>query len=95
MVLRTNQAWRWEGSAAESSRKNWSYAAEPAGHPFYEGLNWVIAGAHFDAFCERECSKFYHSKLGPPSLAPGVYFRELLIGFFEGIGSGGGSRGRG
>jgi transposase len=66
------------------------YAAEQVeapGHPFYKELSRVLDGAKFDAFCEGECAKFYHSKLGRPSLAPGVYFRTLLIGFFEGIGS--------
>lgn len=60
---------------------------EAPGHPFYAELNRVLDGARFDGFCESECAKFYHSKLGRPSLAPGVYFRALLIGFFEGIGS--------
>jgi transposase len=66
------------------------YASERAdapGHPFYEELNRVLEEGKFDVFCERECAKFYHVKLGRPSLAPGVYFRTLLIGFFEGIGS--------
>jgi len=66
------------------------YAAEQVeapGHPFYKELNRVLDGAKFDAFCEGECARFYHSKLGRPSLPPGVYFRTLLIGFFEGIGS--------
>lgn len=66
------------------------YAAEQVeapGHPFYKELNRVLEGAKFDAFCEGQCAKFYHSKLGRPSLPPGVYFRTLLIGFFEGIGS--------
>lgn len=66
------------------------YAAEQVetpGHPFYEELNRVLEQAGFDGFCERACAKFYHSKLGRPSIAPGIYFRTLLIGFFEGIGS--------
>lgn len=66
------------------------YAAEQVetpGHPFYKELNRVLEGAKFDAFCEGQCAKFYHSKLGRPSLPPGVYFRTLLIGYFEGIGS--------
>lgn len=61
--------------------------AEAPGHPFYEQLNRVLERAGFDEHCEQECAKFYHTKLGRPSLAPGVYFRALLIGFFEGIGS--------
>src|ERR1700680_2960506 len=61
--------------------------AEAPGHPFYEQLNGVLDDAGFDKFCEEQCRDFYHTKLGRPSLAPGVYFRLLLIGFFEGIGS--------
>ena len=64
-----------------------SERAEGPGHPFYERLNGVLKEADFDAFCEERCRGFYHTKLGRPSLAPGVYFRLLLIGFFEGIGS--------
>ena len=64
-----------------------SERTETAGHPFYEQLNSVLNNAGFDAFCEERCGGFYHSKLGRPSLAPGVYFRLLLIGFFEGIAS--------
>ena len=36
---------------------------------------------------EGLCAKFYADKMGRPSLAPGVYFRLLLVGYFEGIGS--------
>jgi transposase len=60
---------------------------EAPGHPFYEELNRMLAEAKFDGFCEEACEKFYHSKLGRPSLPPCVYFRTLLIGYFEGIGS--------
>src|SRR5713101_6530399 len=49
--------------------------------------NSMLDVAGFDKFCEEQCRDFYHTKLGRPSLAPGVYFRLLLIGFFEGIGS--------
>jgi len=64
-----------------------SERAESPGHPFYQQLSRVLEQAKFDGFCEKQCGKFYHTKLGRPSLAPGVYFRLLLIGFFEGIGS--------
>jgi len=64
-----------------------SEQVEAPGHPFYEQLNRVLEEAGFDEHCEQECARFYHTKLGRPSLAPGVYFRVLLIGFFEGIGS--------
>src|SRR5258707_13829582 len=69
--------------------------AEAPGHPFYEQLNGVLEEAGFDQFCEEQCRDFYHTKWGRPSLAPGVYFRLLLIGFFEGIGSEGGIAWRG
>jgi len=61
--------------------------AEAPGHPFYQKLNRVLEAAGFDAFCEEQCQPFYAEKLGRPSLAPGVYFRLMLLGFFEGIDS--------
>ena len=45
----------------------------------------MLEEAGFDEFCEARCCKFYHEKLGRPSLAPGMYFRVMLIGFFEGV----------
>jgi transposase len=57
------------------------------GHPFYSRLNEVLAKADFDRFCEKSCAGFYHAKLGRPSLAPGLYFRIMMIGFFEGLDS--------
>src|ERR1700682_4872871 len=61
--------------------------AEAPGHPFYRRLNQVLEKAGFDRYCEQQCREHYHESLGRPSLAPGVYFRLMLIGFFEGIGS--------
>jgi transposase len=49
--------------------------AEAPGHPFYRRLNAVLDHAGFDEFCEAQCHKFYHERLGRPSLAPGMYFR--------------------
>jgi transposase len=57
------------------------------GHPFYRRLNALLEKADFDRFCEKSCAGFYHSKLGRPSLPPGLYFRTMMIGFFEGIDS--------
>ena len=34
---------------------------------------------------EEQCEHFYAEAMGRPSLAPGRYFRLLLIGYFEGI----------
>ena len=52
-------------------------------HPFYERLNEILHQGGFDAFCESQCKKFYAEVLGRPSVAPGRYFRMLLIGYFE------------
>ncbi len=56
-------------------------------HPFYEQVNRLLEKHEFDRFAEGECASFYASKMGRPSLAPGSYFRLLLIGYFEGIDS--------
>ncbi len=61
-------------------------AAAP-GHPFYQKLNELLEGERFDEFVEGRCAKFYAAKYGRPSLTPGIYFRSLLIGYFEGIGA--------
>jgi transposase len=60
---------------------------EAPGHPFYRRLNEVLDREGFDRFCEGRCREFYHEKLGRPSLTPGLYFRLMMIGFFEGIDS--------
>src|SRR5215469_7924149 len=57
------------------------------GHPFYTRLNEALDKAGFDRHCEESCASFYHAKLGRPSLAPGLYFRIMMIGFFEGLDS--------
>ena len=57
------------------------------GHPFYSRLNEVLDKAGFDRFCEDNCAAFYHDRLGRPSLSPGLYFRIMMIGFFEGLDS--------
>lgn len=58
-----------------------------AAHPFYEQINKILDSRKFDAFVEGLCRKFYADRLGRPSLPPAVYFRLLLIGYFEGIDS--------
>jgi len=61
--------------------------AKGASHPFYQRLNELLKESRFDAFVEGRCQRFYAEKMGRPSLAPGIYFRLLLIGYFEGIDS--------
>ena len=60
---------------------------EAPGHPFYRKLNELLDEHGFAPFAEELCQKFYHDELGRPSVPPGVYFRMLLIGYFEGIDS--------
>jgi transposase len=57
------------------------------GHPFYQRLNELLEAEKFDEFVEGRCAKFYAAKYGRPSLTPGIYFRSLLLGYFEGIDS--------
>ena len=58
-----------------------------AGHPFYERLNRVLDNRGFDVFVEGQCAPFYAATRGRPSLAPGRYFRLLLLGYFAGLDS--------
>lgn len=57
------------------------------GHPFYEKLNRLLAEAGFDGFAEALCAPYYAETMGAPSIPPGVYFRMLFIGYFEGLDS--------
>jgi transposase len=57
------------------------------GHPFYVNVNRVLAESEFDRFVESACQKFYAELMGRPSVPPGIYFRMLLIGYFEGLDS--------
>jgi len=57
------------------------------GHPFYVRLNEILDAAGFDRFGEEQCRPFYAPVMGRPSLAPGRYFRLLLVGYFEGLDS--------
>ena len=56
------------------------------GHPFYVELNRLLARHGFDRHVEKLCEPYY-AKVGRPGIPPGVYFRMLFVGYFEGIGS--------
>lgn len=58
-----------------------------AGHVFYDRVNRILIEQGFDGFVEKACESFYAKKMGRPSLEPGIYFRMLLMGYFEGIDS--------
>lgn len=57
------------------------------GHVFYRKLNQVFAEGGFDRWVEALCEPHYCQGQGRPSVPPGVYFRMLLVGYFEGINS--------
>jgi transposase len=59
------------------------------GHPFYKRLNQLLDEFGFDRWVEQRCQPYYEQEQprGQPSIPPGVYFRMLLVGYFEGIDS--------
>jgi transposase len=59
--------------------------ARTPGHAFYERLNELLSEHKFDRKVEHLCRRYYTGPKGRPSIAPGVYFRMLLIGYFEGL----------
>lgn len=58
-----------------------------ASHPFYARLNQLLRDGGFDDFAEARCASFYAATMGRPGVAPGIYFRLLLVGYFEGLDS--------
>lgn len=64
-----------------------SELARSPGHRFYEKLNELLSEAGFDRGVEQLCAPYFEAddKPGRPSIAPGVYFRMLFVGYFEGI----------
>jgi transposase len=68
----------------------WVPAAElprSPGHAFYDRLNSLLAEAGFDRHVEGLCLPHYTDGAGRESIPPGVYFRMLLVGYFEGLDS--------
>src|SRR6195256_3927669 len=64
-----------------------SDVVEAPAHGFYQRLNQILDQHHFDRNVEHLCRRYYKGRLGRPSITPGVYFRALLLGYFEGIDS--------
>jgi transposase len=78
------------GNCESSDQMEWVMTSDlpkSPGHPFYRKLNEVLRESGFDRFCEELCAPYYAEKMGRPSIPPGVYFRMLLVGYFEGIDS--------
>ena len=57
------------------------------GHVFYDKLNRVLREGGFDRHVESVCEPYYAKGKGRPSVPPGLYFRMLIVGYFEGINS--------
>lgn len=78
------------GKRGEEQQEMWvatTSLPKSVGHIFYRKLNRLLAEADFDRTVEKMCEPYYHTHLGRPSIPPGVYFRMLLVGYYEGIGS--------
>ncbi|HZJ15046.1 MAG TPA: transposase [Chthoniobacteraceae bacterium] len=50
-------------------------------------MNQILDEKRFDEYVETICERFYAGEVGRPGLAPGIYFRLLMVGYFEGIDS--------
>jgi transposase len=61
--------------------------AQAPGHIFYDKLNELLAAVDFDRFAESLCQPYYADGIGRGSIPPGVYFRMLFVGYFEGLDS--------
>ena len=57
------------------------------GNPFYRALDRLLEDNGFDDFAEEACGEFYAGNRGRPGVPPGVYFRMLMVGYLEGLGS--------
>jgi transposase len=78
------------GKRVEEQQEMWvatTSLPKSVGHIFYRKLNRLLAEADFDRTVERMCEPYYHSHMGRPSIPPGAYFRMLLVGYYEGVGS--------
>jgi transposase len=78
------------GKHREEQQEMWvatTSLPKSVGHVFYRKLNRLLVEADFDHTVEKMCEPYYHTHLGRPSIPPGVYFRMLLVGYYEGIGS--------
>ena len=56
-------------------------------NPFYRALDGLLEEHGFDEFAEEQCAEFYSGNRGRPGVPPGVYFRMLMVGYLEGLGS--------
>ena len=78
-----------QGSRQESLFIATEQLMQSPGHPFYRKLNALLAEAGFDGWVESRCEQYYQGNdvRGRKSIPPGVYFRMVFVGYFEGIDS--------
>ena len=59
------------------------------GHIFHKMLNQMLSEACFDRWIESRCEPYYEpsNTRRRPSIPPRIYFRMLLVGYFDGIDS--------
>jgi transposase len=72
----------------ERQQQLWVAASDIVQTPanaFYDRLNEILEKRGFDRRVEHLCRRYYQGPFGRPSITPGVYFRMLLIGYFEGL----------
>jgi transposase len=97
MIVEETKQFREESAMAMGKRKSRQESLfvatdrllQSQGHPFYQKLNALLDEAEFDGWIEGRCAPYYEQeeKSGRPSIVPGIYFRMLLVGYFEGIDS--------
>ncbi len=71
-----------------NQRELWVPTSEvPKGlaHPFYDKLNQVFREENLDRMLEAAAAPYYGKRNSRPGLPAGVYFRMVLIGYFEEI----------
>jgi transposase len=73
-------------SAQDGLFVNYDELPKSPGHVFYQRLNKLLATIDFDSWIEQRCREYY-AENGRPSIPPGVYFRMIMIGYFEGLGA--------
>jgi len=81
------RVWRWGRASSEKSKKTFGIAHRelPSAQDikFYERLNELLEAESSMSLWRSGGAKFYAAKYGRPSLTPGIYFRSLLLGFYE------------
>jgi transposase len=80
---------RWRGERQGTLFIETEKLARSEGRTFYSALSEILSGNGFDRFCEEKVAaeKVFDEEMGRPSIPPGVYFRMLLVGYFEGVAS--------